>query len=991
MCKKTVLLFLVGMIIGLIGAEARAQADRAALVGTVTDNAGAAIAGAKVEVLAPGTGLRRQAMTNDQGYYSIPFLPIGAYVVTVERDGFAPVKITDIALQVGETRTLDVELKPGSVQAEIEVVAGTELERSSATIGAVIQSSQVHDLPLNGRHWASLMALAPGAINTGLGNQQSIRFNGRARDDNNWTFDGVDATGVKDPRQEVALRLIISTDSIAEFRVNSTLYSAESGAGAGGQINLVSRTGSNQFRGSAYEFLRNNVLDARNPFDPARKPPFRLNQFGGNLGGPIIQSKTFFFINYEGLRQRQGQTFIGFVPSAAFRARAIATSPAVQPIVEAYPRGTSSTSNADIDRIETERRFVTREDSATIRIDHHFTERSTLFVRYNVDDAVVNEPTSPGIERTLSRFRPSNVALQFQHVFSSNLINETKIGMNRSPLTRETVGAFDKNISVTGFFTLSDSSGEIEKGTSFSLIDNLAIIRGRHNLKMGGEIRRIHVNVGNGIDSSVSYTSLEDLVRNRVNNISVNLPLATRGERRTYYLPYIQDDIKLKPNLTINLGLRYEYYSVAHEVRDRARVFDFACGGFCPPGSPWYFPDRNNFDPRVGFAWSPERFKGKTIIRGGFGVFHGPGQNDDVNAAIDSDAERFSLTRSEVPALSFPIEPFLGLARNQGVTPRALQRNRRDLYTQSWGLYIQQVLPLNFVMQVGYTGSSAHKLFSRNFVNVIDPATGRRPLPQFGRIDSKENLGNSNFNALQVSLHRQMRGGLLIGMEYMWSHSINDNSIGGGEAAQPQNVFDRRSDRANSNEDIRHTFTTSYIYQLPFGSGRRFLNQSGAVDRILGGWSLSGITTARTGRPLTISVSRSSSDLPDGNNSNQRPDIVPGVPLIPPGGQTSAQWLNPAAFRVPARGTWGNAGRNIARGPGLVQFDLALTKRTKLTEKQDVEFRFEAFNVFNRAQLGNPGTNISSPTSFGVITSPLNRNIGTGTSRQLQFMLRLNF
>jgi len=325
-----------------------------------------------------------------------------------------------------------------------------------------------------------------------------------------------------------------------------------------------------------------------------------------------------------------------------------------------------------------------------------------------------------------------------------------------------------------------------------------------------------------------------------------------------------------------------------------------------------------------------------------------------------------------------------------GVTPRSLQRDRRDLYSAQWGLLIQQQLPASFITQIGYVGSAASKVTTRKYINNLDPVTKVRPLPTFGRMDEKNNDGKSNFNALQVSLHRRVARGLTLGTEYMWSHSINDNSIGGGEGSQPQNNFCRACDRGNSPQDIRHTVTSNWIYELPFGRNQRYL-QSGLPSKILGGWETSGIWTARTGRMLTVSVARSTADVPDGNTSGQRPDLVPGVSVYPAGGPTFAQWLNPAAFAIPARGTWGNAGRVVATGPGLAQIDVVLQKTTRVTEGQSIVFRVESYNLPNRIQAGNPGTTLTSPASFGLVNSGLNRTIGTGTSRQLQLALRYNF
>ncbi len=967
-----------------------AQTSSGTLHGTVTDTQRGPLAGATVRVVSASTGLQREAVTNAAGLYVLNFLPSSRYVLTTDFAGFKPVR-QELTVEVGQVHTRDFRLELGGREEVVEVVeSAPPLDRSSPTLGTVIQASQLKELPLNGRHWASLMMLAPGAINTGEGNHLTIRFAGRARDDNNWTFDGVDATGVKDPRQESGIRLIISMDAIAEFRVSSALYSAESGSGAGGQVQLVSRAGTNRFRGSVFEYFRDEMFDARSFADTAGLPPFRLHQFGANVGGPIVKDKTFFFVNYEGLRQRQGQTFTSFVPSAAFRAAGAAASPALAPIFAAYPAGTRGTSDPNVDERVAERRTESDENSLMVRLDHRFSPRTSVFARYSVNDAVVKTPRDAGTGLRTSNVRTSNLTVQVQRIFSSSVINELRLGMNKSPLDRLDSGYFDDQFTVPGFMTITGSQRLVEDGTSFSLVDDLAIVKGRHNIKLGGEVRRIHVDVSEGRTTSFAYASRPDFLANRMNTFSsIDDPLL--NGRRWYFFGYVQDDFKPRPNLTLNLGLRYELYSVAKEAEGRAKVFALDCGGFCPPGTPFYEPDWNNFGPRLGFAWAPRIFEDKTVIRGGFGIFFGPGQNDDVHAPIDSFGERFSLARADVPTLRYPIDPFLPLARSAGLAPRALDRRRRDLYSESYGLSVQQELPWRSVLQVGYVGNQGHHLFSRSFVNLIDPATGQRPLSQFSRVDMKANDGNSNFHGLQVSLHRQMVNGFLLGAQYMWSHAINDASVGGGEASEPQNVNDRRADRGNSAQDVRHTATVNWIYELPFGAGRRYLNQGGLADLVLGGWQLSGLLQARTGRALTVQLTRSSLDLPDGNTTNQRPNRVPGVPLAPPGAPSATQWINPAAFVVPARGTWGDAGRGIIAGPGLVQLDLALGKRFGIGSERSAELRWEVFNVLNRDQLGDPQTNLSAGPSFGLITAPLNRTFGTGTARQMQFMLRVNF
>lgn len=405
-----------------------AQTSSATLHGTVADSGGGVLPGVTVKLQSAATGLQRDVVTNASGVYVFNFLPAGPYVVSAELSGFKSVRHSDIHLEIGQSLTFDIRLEVGGIEEVVNVEATAPLlERTSPVIGTVIQSSQLKELPLAGRHWAGLMLLAPGAINTGDGTHLSTRFFGRARDDNNWTFDGVDATGVKDPRQDSAARLIISTESIAEFRVSSGLYSAGSGSAAGGQVQLISKTGTNQFHGTAYNFLRNDAFDAI-PFGAVGEmPPFRLNQFGVNVGGPLARQRTFFFANYEGLRQRQTQSFTRFVPSAAFRQSVV---PALGPVVALFPAGTRPTSDSNIDEWNVDQQFTADEDAPLVRIDHRFSDATLMFGRYNYDWADIVTSTDSGF--TTNRLRPSNFTLQVQRIFGPTVVNELKFGYNAS-------------------------------------------------------------------------------------------------------------------------------------------------------------------------------------------------------------------------------------------------------------------------------------------------------------------------------------------------------------------------------------------------------------------------------------------------------------------------------------------------------------------------------------------------------------------------------
>jgi hypothetical protein len=463
---------------------------------------------------------------------------------------------------------------------------------------------------------------------------------------------------------------------------------------------------------------------------------------------------------------------------------------------------------------------------------------------------------------------------------------------------------------------------------------------------------------------------------------------------------YGQDEWKVTPHLTLNLGLRYEYYSVSHEILNRSAVVDIVgCGGFCPKGTPYYSPNTKDFGPRVGMAWAPEIFHGKTTIRTGFGIYTGGNQNDDFSDPAESAVPRYSLSSSDAP-LSFPLVAFLD-PRNQLFSPKAVDRHRKDLYYENWDFVLQHELPREFVGQISYIGGEGHHLFSKYTINLIDPVTGKRPLTGFGSFGFKTNDGNNNFNTLQASLQRRFVRGVLFQMNYMWSHGITDASIGSGEAVAFQNMGCRACDRSSSNIDVRHVMTLNGIYQLPFGRGKQFFNGNGPAAHLLSGWQLSGIASARTGLPVNITASRTAAQLPDQNTSGQRPNLVLGAPIYA-ADQNINNWFNAAAFSAPANGTWGNLGRYIANGPGTYEIDSALQKRFRVTERLSLNFRAAAFNLFNHPQYKIPSSSVGSvsgtppaikPTaSFGRISGILNTGAtGTGAPRRIEFMFRAEF
>jgi len=997
MQRAFAVLFLLGVFLSV---PLHAQ-DRAAISGTVKDPSGAVVPAASVELDSAATGFHRATSTNAEGLYEIVPLAVGSYTVKISKDGFKPLTVEIVDLRYAETRTVDAKLELGTLGETVDVIAvAVAVDRTNAEISGVIESPEIKETPISGRNWASLMLLTPGAINYGDGAQRSIRFDGHSLDDSNFTFDGIDASGVQEQTQKADARLNIALDAIDEFRVSTSNYTAESGAAGGAQINVVSKSGTNQIHGGGFYALRSDKLDSRSPFDGPTLPPFSLHQFGGSFGGPVVKDKAFFYLNYEGLRQSLGETFTGFVPNAAFRAQVLATSPALKPILDAYPMGqTPVPGNSITDQITAVKTHTVREDAGMARFDYRFNDKNSAYVRYNIDNAYIDDPTDALGSHNVVPHVPTNIVLQYQHTFSPSLINEAKFGLNRANYHNWGYGTSPVAADIPGFDSVSDTSLDTEVGTTFSYIDNLTKTVGRHTLKFGVDIRRIRLNnSGNTLTtSSVSYASTDDFINNKADSATYLQGEGVVGNRRTFYQGYAQDEFRVKPTLTLNLGLRYEFYSVAHEILNRSAVVDITgCGGFCPKGTPYYDPNTKDFAPRLGVAWAPAALHGKTSIRTGFGMYYGGNQNDDFSDPAESAVPRYNLTTDDFPNLAYPLVAFLNPA-NQLFSPKAIDRHRKDLYYENWDFVIEQQLPGEWLFQVGYTGGQGHHLFDRYTTNLINPLTGKRPLPGFSSFGLKANDGNNNFNALQVSVNRRFTRGLLFKTNYMWSHGITDASNGAGESVSIQDMACRACDRSNSSIDVRHVFTTSFIYELPFGHGKKFLTD-GPVSHVIGGWEISSLITARTGLPINITMSRKSGDLPDGNSSSQRPNLVPGVSIYAVN-QTINNWFNPAAFSLPAKGTWGNEGRYIAFGPGMYEVDTNLQKRFLITEHLALNIRASAYNLFNHPIYANPSGSIGTLTGatpvnagFGKITDVINTGAtGTGAPRRFEFMFRTEF
>jgi carboxypeptidase family protein/TonB-dependent receptor-like protein len=1137
-----------------------AQTDRATLEGTVTDTSGGAISGARVQVLAVATGIAEEKRANSNGYYRFPGLAVGEYRVTVSNASFKTKVLERVVVEVGQTRTLDVRLEVGAIEEKVEISADAgPAERSSAEQATVITETQIANLPVNGRDWSGLTLLAPFAQDDGGGDQRTIRFAGRARDDNNFNFDGVDAGGIQEQAQKSQVRLQISEDAVEEYRVNSALYDVEYGTQAGGQINVVTKSGTNDYHGTAFGYLRNSVFDARNFDDFAPDSsgnltipailPFRMGQYGMTVGGPIKKDKTFFFLSYEGLRQLQESTSTGtiFVPSPSFIADILVNgrndatqtppvhvgpSPDMCAILQGFPWEASagtiggcapkivfpdtafrpltmnelSGETIDVNNLATDILAFTHpiqttvhEDTWLVRIDHKFSDKTTLYGRAQRDISLVNAQigVTVGLDKAQTINHPANYLLALQHVFSPNIFNEAKVYINRSPFHNPEASTLTYAVNSNNFTGIPNESADIEIGTTYGVVDNMTWTHGRHAFKLGMEIRRVRLNQGQTANSTLAFGDDLSMISGSLSSLNFIAPWCCHRLRRTFYMPYFQDEWKVTPTFTVTAGVRWEYYGVANEATNRTTVFDLnqfhgAClgsGSFnapfpapidtppCPQNPALYNPDYKNFDPRVSLAWAPPALHGKTVVRAGFGIYHGAAQNDDLNAGLESDTFRVSVAGPPLtPGLEQEIPDLTGLSgEKQANHPRALQReDRRDLYAEEWGLTIEHQLPVGFLFSASYLGSHGVRLFSRGGVNLCstpimpngtatDPTTDCvRPLDAFfpgtptaqdptpltidpyGSVDIKRDIGSSSYHALGLSLERNFKNGFSMQTRYTYGHSINDGSVGGGESNGPENVNCLPCDKGPSVFDIRHNFTADAIYELPFGPGKTYLNNSsGALGKIVGGWSVSSIGLWHTGHPLTVVMDLADNSitnpanpffnatnplaatllLPDGNDqTTQRPDIVPGVPLYLPGaGHNGIPLINPAAFKLPPQNAegfftrFGDEPNGLFRALPYWQIDFAIMKETRLTERLSMQFGVQAFNVLNHTQLGDPNQltlNYNDATgstpaalvpkpNFGVITSTVNfnnnndnvasPNTGTGLPRQLQLMLRFKF
>ncbi len=989
MPSKAFLLALLAM-----GSPCLAQLDTGSILGTVLDPSGAVVPNATVVVQNLGTRASVSLTTDETGNFIASGLPVGGYQVTVSASGFKTRVFENVRLQVSDRVRLEAALETGQITEKVVVNTDAPIvDTASSTLGTVVTSQQVKDLPVNGRNIMDLLQLVPGAMLRGGANTQSVggaslfRGSGGVR----FLMDGADASRVdfEDLNNTYGSsrgRLSrTSIDAVQEFRVYTNSFSAEYGQALGGVVNLITKSGTNEFHGGVFEYFRNEKLDSRNYFNvpPASKPPYRLNQFGGNLGGPIVRDKLFFFGNYEGVRQRSGKTQNVLVPTQAFRETVV---PEVKPAVDMLPlpNGPISTSDPRLGSYVRNVSDPLTENTGAIKGDYIITPNDRLSGRYNINKNLTQ--TYFGVGRGQVQTAPGFMQLAkltYTHVWSPRLMNETGFAFNRMHIDPRSADSEEiRNFPITALGSGSAGVGPAlfdlrVANNSFSFLETMSYVTGRHQLRFGAQIIRNQNNKELAFQRTVTYQLLEDFARNSAFSIGT-LGQPRAGMRGTYWHYFIQDDIQVTRNFTLNIGLRYQYDTSPTESHGRVANFNFATGALDPIGTTLIWAPKYNLAPRFGFAWTPFPSK-NTVIRAGYGIFY-----SNLNSAFAQNVpnnisqQSFSLTRQQDPNLKgFPFPDIPSFSGVSNFT--ALPREFNTAYTQQWNFNIQQGIGTSSMVQVAYIGNRGLHLDgpSRN-MNRLLPGTSVRPYPAYGNINLLTDYLNSYYNALQTSFKHRLRAGLTFNLNYTWAHSLDNAPTLFGSFSDDANA---QLDYGNSDGDVRHSLQFDYLWEIPALRG---------VPKIIGsGWQVNGITVIRTGFPIT-GMSCACDPLRVGA-ATSRPDLLSGADARPPEVLLPTRQLNLAAFAAPPIGRVGNLGRNVLHGPHAINFDFSVLKRFPITERHYIEFRAEMFNIFNTPQFANPQGNITAAGNFGQSLSTINTSSNFATNRQIQFALRYIF
>jgi hypothetical protein len=1077
----------------LFSAPVSAQVTGATLSGTVTDASGAVIPNAQVSIKNTATGVSTDVSTNADGLYTAPNLLPGSYEVTVSATGFATHVQSGITLTVGQQQQLNFTMQVGQATQKVEVTgAAPAVELASSTVGGVVAANTVVELPLNGRDWTQLATLQPSvnvvptqtAIGSnspraarGFGNEMSI--SGTRPQLNNYRLDGVSLTDYSGAGPGSVAGITMGVDAIGEFSVLTSNYSAEYGKTSGGVINAITRSGTNQFHGSAYWFLRDEGLDARQFFD-ANVPPFHRNQFGASAGAPIQKDKTFVFGDYEGFRQSQSITTVNKVPSADARngiihnadgttctigvispgcnlvnsKGTVGADPLVAPYLGFYPLP-----NAGLIGVGNTGKFIfagnniTTENFATVRVDHRFSDKDSMFGTWFYDSALIDQPDSLDNWVAGSKSFREMITLGWNHIFSSALVNSVRAGYNRvhttantpiqtiNPLSEDkSLGAFPgrnaANATVPGLTTFVGGVGGLSPSdyawNTYQVYDDAFLTKGVHSLKFGFGFERDQDNPFglNSPNGRFFFGGLTGYLLNEPTQFTgaVAATYARKGLRQSIVGAYLQDDWRFRPSLTLNLGLRYEMATVPTEIGDRiVNLVTLTTPSPGRIGNPYFHnPSLRDFQPRVGFSWDPFH-NGKTAVRGAFGIFDAlPLQFIMRHPSMQSYPFGTILTGGNLPQGSFPSEAIqsASAAGAEHSQTAVIEDYPPRNYVMIWNLNVQRQLTPSTALTVGYVGNHGVHMVNRwDDANIVLPSAtsagylwpasnGQILNPTVGTIRFINWGGTSLFDALQAQVTKRMSHGFQVQGSYSWGKILDTGSaslIGDpftNSISSPLWFGCNSCRKGLADFNIAQTFVANYLWDLPTPKSK------GAVgEHLLGGWELGGIITLETGVPITPLIGGDPLGLNSGDawaypnrlagcstvNSGSIDNYINAncyaLPMASPDIAASCAPFANASVPGTCRNLLGNSGRNTVVGPGIATFDFSLFKNNyirKVSENFNIQFRAEFFNLFNRPNFGTP---VDNSTMFDSKGNPVGDagalNSLSTSARQIQFALKL--
>jgi hypothetical protein len=1019
--------WMLTLVVLLLAASAFAQTT-ASIKGTVTDSTGAAVVGAKVTVKGP-LGIERTTQTNTGGDYEIPALPPGTYSVEASIKGFQTQQAKDVVLEVSRNSIQNFSLKVATATEVITVEATAPvIEATTMTVGQTINQRTVQDIPLNGRHFVDLALLIPGTVvppqngflTAPLRGQGSFAFNtaGNREDAVNFMINGVNLNDMV--QNQVTFQPTINT--VSEFKVDNSTYSAEYGRNSGAIVNIATRSGAEQFHGEVYDYLRNNYFDARNAFDrtlsstgtPLAMPAFKRNQFGGDIGGPIKKGKTYFFLSYEALRNRQGLSLSTNVFTEAQRTAILGTGNAV-PIAlmnlvphpntilgsSLVPNGFVGSAAAPVDI-----------DQGTADIRHNFSDADTLHGFYVYQNDLRQEGGQgtqiPGFGDTRAAHRQV-LTLNETHVFSSNVVNEGRIGANRIHITFN-----PNNTTDPASLGLATALGPNEKfmptiiitelnqnalmgderafpqgrgDATFVLADTLSWVRGRHSFKFGTEFRDFRNNNFNNDPGQLAFTTVAQFQSSTVNSAARTIGNVANRINQNALDFFAQDSWKVASSLTLELGLRYAWNMTPTEALDRyvTLVPVAGTGSLLMRESEPYAQNNKNFQPRLGFAWDLFH-NGNTVLRGGYAF--------QVDQPVTGMVTGLTSNPKFAVPISVAVNPISGLTAlfngtPSNLSPVTIDPNFKNADVQSWNLNIQQQVTHSIGLMVGYFGAKGTHLEIERNINQFQTlgSAASRPFTAISASDAlepgvtlantiteRDSSSNSQYNALWVTANKRMSRGLQFNASYTWSHSIDEASRNnnGIVVQDSTNIF---GSRGPSDFDARHRFVVNAIYDLPF-KGNRFKS----------GWSVAPIVSLQSGNPFNVIIASTTIT----GLGTVRPNA--NGPVVLSGSALTNWFANPASAFITVPNTLGNIGRNSVVGPDFKNVDLSLIKNTKITERINAQFRADAFDLFNHPNYGQPGR-VFSPTSttFGFITNTRFPTGDSGSSRQIQLAVKVQF